>query len=314
MQEEQIETVHIYVVPEDQVPPEPTYLNTACFLLCCFFLLGIIAFSLFSQTPPQTISFNTTIVGFRLPSVTKTMHVTIQATGKGHIDATFAQGEITFYNGQPYTQIIPVNTILKGSDGVAIITDAQAVIPPAAQTIPPTYGQTSVLAHSVTPGTTGNILAGDINMPCCVTSVIAQNPYNFAGGRNSRDFTFLSEKDVAGAVLSLTPPLQQETQALFKSSIVLNPTCSINVRSNRTVGQEGKSALLTVTAVCTAISYSEIAAKNQIVRVGKQFGILTNIRYYIVQIGEKKGVITLRLYVSAVVHPVVHIHLENTGK
>ena len=120
MQEEQIETVHIYMVPEDRIPPEPTYLNVACYFLCGFLFLGMIAFSLYSQTPPQTISFHTTLVGFRLPSVTKTMQVTIQATGKGHIDATFAQGEITFYNGQPYTQIIPVNTILKGSDGLLL--------------------------------------------------------------------------------------------------------------------------------------------------------------------------------------------------
>ncbi len=313
MQEEQIETVHIYVVPEDQLPPEPTYLNVACYFLCGFLLLGIIAFSWYSQTPSQTISFHITIAGFRLPSVTKTMQVTIQATGRGRINATFAQGTITFYNGQSYTQIIPVYTILKGSDGVAIITDAQAVIPPAAQTIPPTYGQASVVAHAIESGTIGNIQAGDINEPCCVTSVIAQNPYTFSGGRDARDFTFLSKHDVANAVLSLIPTLQQETQALFRSSIVLNPSCKIDVRTNRTTGEETKSALLTLNSVCTAISYSETAVKNLIVVAGKQYGTLSHIQYYIVRIDEKKGVM-LHLYVSAIVHPVVHFRIQNTGK
>ena len=314
IQEEPMETVHLYVVPEDQMPPEPSYLNTACFFLCCLLLLGIVAFSFSTQTPPRTVSFTTTIAGFRLPSVTKTTRVTIQATGKGHIAATYAQGEITFYNGQPYTQIIPVNTILKGSDGVPIITDSQAVIPPAAQTIPPTYGQTSVSAHSVTSGAIGNIVAGDINEPCCVTSVIAQNPYNFIGGRNARDFTFLSSQDVTNALLSLTPSLQQETQALFSSLIVLNPTCLTTHSSSLAVGEEGKSASLTVTAVCTAISYSEIGAKNLIVAVGKRYGTLSNIRFAIVGIAEKKGDVSLRLYVTALVRPSSQIRVKNTGK
>ena len=54
-------------------------------------------------------------------------------------------------------------------------------------------------------------------MPCCVTSVIAQNPYTFLGGRNAKDFTFFSSQDVTNALLSLTSILQQEAQTLFSS-------------------------------------------------------------------------------------------------
>src|SRR6266566_5308166 len=132
------ETLHLYVIPEDQLPRKPDYPSifmAAAALLCILAILGI---SAFSATPTgQEVSFTLTMPGFRLAPVSKTVKTTVIATGKGHTQATTATGMITFYNGQTYTQIIPAGTILKGSDGVSVITEQEAVIPPAAQTTPP---------------------------------------------------------------------------------------------------------------------------------------------------------------------------------
>ena len=79
-------------------------------------LVSMIGLVLFFPKSEPTVSFQTAIAGFRLPPVQKSITVPMQATGKGHSNATNARGTITFYNGQTYTQIIPVGTILQGAD------------------------------------------------------------------------------------------------------------------------------------------------------------------------------------------------------
>src|SRR5258708_15307947 len=113
--EEPMETLHLFIVPENKLPPKPDYLGTFIATLCSFILVGIIGLIIFSPKSEPTVSFSTTIAGFHLPHTTKSITLTIEATGKGHVNATYATGKIAFYNGQTYTQIIPVGTILKGS-------------------------------------------------------------------------------------------------------------------------------------------------------------------------------------------------------
>lgn len=304
--EKPMETLHLYIVPEDKLPPKPDYLGKCIATVCSLILVAMIGLILFSPKTEPVISFTTTIAGFHLPSVSKTVKLPIFATGKGHVNATYATGEITFYNGQTYTQVIPVGMILKGSDGVAITTDAQAVIPPAAETFPPTYGRVNVSAHALNPGISGNMQAGDINEPCCVTSVIAQNPYNFSGGINARDFTFLTSQDVSYAVTDRIQGLEQEAITLFPSHIVLEPQCKSTTLVNPSIGSETKNAVLTLIIACNAISYSSALVKNRIVEIGKRYGEISDIQFSIVGITQKKGVVFLRLYVTATVVPIVH--------
>ena len=312
--EEPMETIHLYVVPEDQLPPKPDFASLIIATLCSFVLVGLVGLSLLSPRAEPTISFQTTIAGYRLPPVSKTISVSVQATGNGHSNATYAQGTITFYNGQPYTQIIPTSTILKGADGVGVITDAQADIPPAAQTIPPTYGQVQVAAHSLNAGTRGNIRAGDINMSCCVTAVIAQNPYSFTGGRNARDFLYLTQQDVTRTLVLLFPHLKERTIAAFTSSIILELTCSMVSSSQPAIGQETTTAVLMITASCTAISYDPAALQQQVRAQEKQFGELSAMHIALVTITQRKGVPILTVYGTAVVKPIVHTGFGNTGK
>src|SRR5258706_1767736 len=120
LDEEPKETIHLYVVPEDQLRKKPDYPSIFIALLGLICILAIVGISVFSAAPDHEVSFIVTIQGFHLAPVSKTLKTTVIATGKGHTQTTYATGIITFYNGLPYTQIIPVGTKLTGEDGVSV--------------------------------------------------------------------------------------------------------------------------------------------------------------------------------------------------
>lgn len=297
LNEEPKETIHLFVVNENELPRKPDYPSLFMAILAFLYILAVIGISVFAVSPEQDVSFTLAIAGFHLAPVSKTVKTTAIATGKGHIQATTATGIITFYNGAIYTQIIPVGTVLKGADGVSVITGQQAVIPPAAQTTPPTYGRINISAQALLPGVSGNIQAGDINMACCVTSVIAQNPYNFTGGRNARDFIYLTAQDVKNTASPLLPTLQASTLSLLPIP-QLNPTCSTTTTSSPHVGKETQSAKLTIVETCKAFSYSVESVAHAITTYSRRFGkgALTHAQFFIVSVSEKKGV-NITLYV-----------------
>ncbi len=94
------------------------------------------------------------IHGRGLLALTVSQSLTTQATGKGHQDATQAAGSLTFYNGSFSSKSIDAGTVFTGSDGIQVVTDQTALIPPGN---PPTYGAATVPAHAVHAGSQGNI-------------------------------------------------------------------------------------------------------------------------------------------------------------
>ena len=313
--EEPQETIHLYVIPEDELPHKPDYRSILVATLAFVCILGIIWLSVFAPAPEaREVSFTIPIQGFHLAPVSKTAKTTVLATGKGHTPASSASGTITFYNGLPYLQIVPMATKLTGVDGVSILTDQQAIIPPAAQTTPPTYGHTSVSAHALVPGVQGNIPAGDINIPCCAASIIAQNPYHFSGGRNARDFTYLTRHDVTNATASLLPTLDASTLSLLPNPR-LTHHCSTATTSSPSVGKETQSAVLTLIETCSADSYSVTAASQAITTFSRRFGkgTLTHVQFFVVGVSQSKEV-SIRLYVVAQWHPFAMRHFPGTGK
>ena len=323
-QEELADTLHVYV-EEDRItlvrePPEtiestpPPPRDTRSWLVAALFtmlLVVIMAASLLAPQPNTSKSFTVTIQGFALAPVHQSVIVTAQATGKGVIAPTTATGSITFYNGQPYTQIIPTGTTLKGQDGVAVITDEAATIPPAAQTIPPTYGQVTVPAQALVPGTSGNITAGDINEPCCVASVIAQDASAFSGGRNGQHFTYVTKQDVYRAIAPLLSTLEQRVPQLF-TSLALAPTCVPAVAAVPPIGQKAATVKVTATVSCTAVSYDPHRVLIAIAAYSSRFGPGTwsNLAYQVVSVSKTKQI---TLYVTGNWHPIIARHLW-TGK
>ncbi|HEX6479575.1 MAG TPA: baseplate J/gp47 family protein [Ktedonobacteraceae bacterium] len=286
------ETLHVYVVPEDQLPKKPDFFSLFMLFIGLVLIAAIIFISVFSVAPHKEVSFTISVQSFHLTPASKMLNATVIATGNGHTPATTATGIITFYNGQTYTQIIPVATKLTGADGVSVLTDEQAVIPPAAQTFPPTYGQVRVSAHALVAGVQGNIRAGDINMPCCITSVIAQNPYNFSGGRNARDFTYLTQQDILQTISPLLPTLQSQTLSILPDPR-LNPSCSTVTASSPRVGKETKTATVTIAETCKADSYSEQSVIHAISTYSKRFGKGTLTHMQLFEVSIKKQAVLL---------------------
>ncbi|HJT57401.1 MAG TPA: baseplate J/gp47 family protein [Ktedonobacteraceae bacterium] len=294
------EILHLYVVPESEPGPRPPFLAGAAAVLC---LALIVVLAIFSAVPGCEIAFTLTVPGYWLAPIQKSLTVAAKATGQGHLPATTATGSVTFYNGLAYTQIIPVGTVLKGKDGVAVITDAQAVIPPVAETTPPTDGQTSVPAHAASPGASGNIAAGDINMPCCVTSVIAQNPYAFVGGKNAQSFLYVSKHDVSQAAQPLVTKLTAQTASLFPTRRLVALRCASKVVAMPGIGQKATSAQVSVTATCTALTF-HLQAVLQAVRgqsARRGSGRISDVNYQVVGVSGKR----VSLYITALWHPLL---------
>ena len=304
--EQPMQTLHVYVVSEDQLPPPRDYFAMCMIVFSFIAIAGIIAISIFTASPAQEVAFSVNIQGFALLPRSKTIHVHVTATGKQYVPATTATGMITFYNGAIYPQIIPVNTILTGADGISVITDEQATIPAAQQTIPPTYGQKTIPAHSVTPGALGNMRAGDINEACCATSIIAQST-SFHGGRNAYTYTYLSASDVQHATAPLLPMLQSETLS-FLSHPQVNPVCATVTTSSPGIGKETTSAVLRITETCKAFSYSFHSVKDAIGLSSRRFGTGTLAHVQFAIVGMKGRSMTL--FVTATWEPMIMRHFS----
>lgn len=315
-QNEPEDTLHVYV-EEDRIifvrePPEtidsnpPPPQDHRSLLIAALFTLLLVVIMLataLAPSPDTSKAFPVTVQGFTLAPVHQSVTVTAQATGKGVIAPTTARGSITFYNGQPYTQIIPTGTILKGQDGIAVITDAAAPIPPVIETIPPTDGQVAVQAHALVPGASGNIVAGDINEPCCVTSVIAQNPSAFTGGRDGQHFTYVTKQDVYHTITPLLSTLEAKTPQLF-ASLALAPTCTPIVSAMPPVGQKAATVRVTATVSCTAVSYDPQSVQNAIAAYSSHLGPGTwsNLAYQVIAVSKHQQI---TLYVTGNRHPIM---------
>src|SRR5258707_660948 len=106
---------------------------------------------------------------------------TVNASGAGHTPATIATGTLIFYNSSPSPVTIPAGTVFTDASGIEIVT-ARAASLPAGN--PPTVAQSTVPAHAVYAGASGNIPAFAFNnVPCCANGVFVQNGGAFSGGR-----------------------------------------------------------------------------------------------------------------------------------
>ena len=70
---EPMETLHLYVVPEDQLPPKRDYLSIGMMIFCFLFIIGIMALSLLAPSPNRNVSFSVNIQGFALAPISKSM-------------------------------------------------------------------------------------------------------------------------------------------------------------------------------------------------------------------------------------------------
>jgi Baseplate J-like protein len=196
-------------------------------------------------------------LGRVISPLTLSQSQTVPTTGRGHQDARSATGYITFYNGQFQTITLPAGTTLTGSDGVQIVTDQDANIPPDN---PPVNGQTTVSAHAVNPGSAGNISAGDINTTVAI-AVLAKNTSAFYGGQDERDFQTVAKTDITNAAALLKAIFDQSMQdtltgQLKSGEALTSPSCTTTITADHQAGQEATTVKVTASETCSGIAYN----------------------------------------------------------
>ncbi len=298
---EERETLHVYIVRENtpdpsiiDADPEPTVRQTPsnpfglayCASLGVFFsLLPLIALRVANLLPSydtvlsKTLTLHLSLHPTRdellldqLPVVTGTNAGSVKATGLLQEPATRAEGLITFYNGLFTAQTVPAGTLLTGKDGVSVVTSAQALIPAASPTTPPTYGTVSVAAHSSLTGTAGNIVASDIGRACCGASILAQNVDAFSGGTDAQDVTVVTQSDLANATATLKTEVDQQTHDQAQREVpagqqLLPLECTTSTTANHQAGDQASEIAVTVSAHCLPLAYVLASVQQQAMTV-----------------------------------------------
>jgi hypothetical protein len=208
-------------------------------------------------------------LGRALNPITLSQSQTVPTTGKGHQDAHSATGYITFYNGLFSEQTVAAGTTLTGSDGVQVVTDQEANIPSGN---PPTYGQITVLAHAINPGSGGNIAAYDINETCCASGILAKNLQSFTSGQDERNFQAVAKSDIdnvtAPLQADLAASLQGALQGQLKQDEQLQPLpCSPTTTSDHRIGEEATQIKVTVSETCSGIAYNDQELTNKVTQL-----------------------------------------------
>jgi hypothetical protein len=268
-QDDDPEEIFLNAVAEIETQPLPQ-LQEVCWpfviLTLMFFLsfvggtiIGLITYPTVTiDVVPVTkhIAFTTqlSIATRVLAPVTLAKSDTVPTTGKGHQDAKAASGILTFYNGQAIAQTIPIGSVLTGTDGSKVSTDQAITIPPGN---PPTYGQTSVTAHALVPGSAGNLAAGDINTTIAL-AVFVKNG-TFVGGQNQRDYRAVAQSDQDRLTVQLRNMLAQAIPQTFPLAVgeqALPTDCAFKVSPNHQVGAEANTLTVTATETCKGIAYN----------------------------------------------------------
>jgi hypothetical protein len=236
-------------------------------LLCLFVLFDLADNQLLAMmTPTATITItpnvrtitlqSTTTLGELLSPITLTESQTVPTTGHGHQDARQATGTLTFYNGLSMVQTVAAGTIITGQDGIRVATDTAVTIPSAN---PPSFGESSVPAHSVQTGTAGNIQAEHINTTLS-TGLYVKNLAAFSGGQDERDYLIVTKTDRDTAAATLKAKVAASMTAALHGQLMpgqaLQPMlCTPATTADHAPGEEATHLTVSVSATCTAIAY-----------------------------------------------------------
>jgi serine/threonine protein kinase len=200
----------------------------------------------------------------RLSATISSAAKTVQATGHGMTAGTQAHGTITFYNGTGLAQIVPKGTILAVREGISIVTDDTASMPPSPDL--DHRATSTVPAHVLQPGSTGNLPAGALNQYCCDEALAIQAINGpFTGGQDPQPYTYIQQSDLDNVVNPLKAGLQQQAQQQLLQQAhsgerVVGPDCSTSTRSNHQVGDHATSVTVSVSATCSGAAYNQQAA------------------------------------------------------
>jgi len=213
--DDQLETIHLYVVREQQKKPSVMAPIMAA-LLCIGMLIGV---TYYSALHPVYEHRSLTVSAIALPPQVFRATTRVIPTGIRTYPATSAHGLLTFTNGSIIGQSIPEGFTIDG------VTTDQAVYVPAGS--PDGFGKAVVPAHALMSGKSGNLAALAINQ-VIGSSLYIRNLTAFSGGRDSYTVRFITSQDRALA-------LKQSRELLASSVAGLHYPCSEKVSGSVTV-------------------------------------------------------------------------------
>jgi len=191
----------------------------------------------------------------QLSATTPAQSQTVNATGCNQVPAVQASGTLVMTcraSSSPIT--IPAGTVFTGNNGVKAATDV---------TVTTSACNTTVTAHAVQPGTSGDIPANDMNQP--YQGYNLNNLSAFGGGQDAQTITVVKQGDIDGAANTLEanpPKAQQVLQAQVQANerLIGTPQCTPNASSDHKAGDKATSVTVTASFNCTGEVYDQDGA------------------------------------------------------
>lgn len=198
VEDEPIETIHLYVVREGE--PRPSYLPVILSVLALSILIAIGVLTPYQQ-PEQRASIRVPAV----PLIVRTFYapIVVMPTGIKTYPATYAHGFLTFSNGSIIGQSVPVGYVIDGA-----VTDRAVYVPAATAS---GFGVATVPAHLLTSGINIQTLA--IN-EVIGSSLFVRNLEPFTGGRPAYSVKFATPQDRQVALVQARQLVRQEATGL----------------------------------------------------------------------------------------------------
>ena len=184
--EEEIETIHLYVVREEVA--RPSILRVFLALVTLSILLVLCTLSPSAQ-PEERLAIR--IPAVFLPAKSFTSSVPIIPTGIITYPATKAHGTLTVTNGSVVSQELPQGLIFTTSGGIEVVTLSSVFVPAGSAE---GYGFATVEGRAVGSGTAGNIPSLSINA-VLGTSLYIRNLQAFTGGKDSYSVKVVTAQD-----------------------------------------------------------------------------------------------------------------------
>ncbi len=183
---------------------------------------------------------------------------TVNATGSRQNPAVKASGTLVIRCRASSTPLtIAAGTVFTDNGGIQVATDVDV-------TASGCY--TTVSAHAVKAGTSGNIPANDMDQP--YQGYVVNNDAAFTGGQDAQTYTVVLQSDIDGAANPLVSSLTQSAQQSLKGKVhsnerlIADPHCQSNVTSDHAAGDTATSVTVTVTVTCTGETYDQDGAQS----------------------------------------------------
>lgn len=204
------------------------------------------------------------IVGARWLSAMIKQTILQASTGKGYSQAATASGIVALEDHAPAFSFvsITVGTPLKGSDGITLISDQNAI----AYLGRPAYFR----AHVSTPGSYGNIPAHGFYLVVpngLGNSAVVYNTNPFTGGQDAGPYAFVQQNDIATGEHTLALTVKQSTLGALDAKLAASeigvqiPACTTSATADGTVGEKVQNFHVMVTVTCSSEVYDTKAVQ-----------------------------------------------------